>query len=309
MGVSRRGVLGTAGAAGLAGMLGAAPALAAGEDEDREESAAVIGRAKADQLHVMQFNIRFDANAAPGTADSWIDRRPVLAQLLELEQPTVLGTQEVLYRQLKQISEDLPPFFDSIGVGREGGSRGEFVPIFFDTRRVEPLAFDHFWLSDTPNLIASNTWGGGSIRMVTWVRFRDLRTGKEFIHLNSHFDNAAENARRLSAGLVRDRIAGFDPSLPVIVTCDFNTGAPNSETYRILVTNGGLVDTWLAGEQVTPLVGTFPNYREPVPNGNRIDWILTNTRVQVLKAAINPFRVDGRFPSDHLPVQALVRLA
>jgi hypothetical protein len=30
--------------------------------------------------------------------------------------------------------------------------------------------------------------------------------------------------------------------------------------------------------------------------------------VEVLSAAVNTFRVDGRWPSDHAPVQALVRL-
>jgi endonuclease/exonuclease/phosphatase family metal-dependent hydrolase len=145
--------------------------------------------------------------------------------------------------------------------------------------------------------------------MVTWVRFRDRRTGREFVHVNTHFDHASENSRQRSAELVRDTIAGFDPALPVVLTGDFNTEAPGSAPYRILVTEGGLVDTWLAGRQVTPEWGTFPDYGEPVRGGDRIDWILANAGVEVLEAAINPFRVDGRYPSDHLPVQALVRLA
>ena len=38
-----------------------------------------------------------------------------------------------------------------------------------------PIEYDHFWLSDTPYMIASNTWGADSLRMVTWVRFRRSR--------------------------------------------------------------------------------------------------------------------------------------
>ncbi|WP_233157283.1 MULTISPECIES: endonuclease/exonuclease/phosphatase family protein [Amycolatopsis] len=253
------------------------------------------------------FNIRLDTKAAPGTPDSWTDRRPVIARFLEIEQPTVLGIQEGLYHQVKQIAADLPKHYEWIGLGREGGGRGEFMSIYYDTRRVEPIDFDHFWLSDTPYVIGSKTWGNNVVRMVTWVRFRDARTGKEFVHVNTHFDHQSENARQRSAALVRDRIAGFDPALPVVLTGDFNTPA-DSVSYRTLV-EGGLSDTWrTAAKQLTPEWGTFPNYREPVLGANRIDWVLANSRVSVLAAAINTFRVDGRYPSDHVPVQALVRL-
>ncbi len=310
MGVSRREVLGVAGAAGVAGMAGVSGMVGAGTASATEgRPRAVIGEARGDRLHVVSFNIRYDAKAQPGTPDSWTDRRPVLAEFLAVERPTVLGVQEALYHQVKQVADDLPPYFEWIGLGREGGGRGEFMAVYFDSRRVEPLDYDHFWLSDTPSVIGSASWGNTVVRMVTWVRFRDRRTDREFVHLNTHFDHQSENSRQRSAALVRDRIGTFDPALPVVVTGDFNTPAGDSESYRILVTDGGLVDAWdTAEEQVTPAWGTFPNYVDPVANGTRIDWVLANGGVTVLKAAINPFRVDGRYPSDHIPVQALVRL-
>ncbi|WP_158889795.1 endonuclease/exonuclease/phosphatase family protein [Amycolatopsis anabasis] len=302
-GISRRGALGIAGAAGVAGLLSTGTA-------EGSPGRAVIGPARGDRLHVITFNIRYDAKAAPGTPDSWTDRRPVLAEFLRTERPTVLGVQEALYHQVKQVAEDLPNGFEWIGLGREGGGRGEFMAVYYDTRRLEPLDYDHFWLSDTPLVIGSKSWGNTVVRMVTWVRFLDRRTGREFVHVNTHFDHQSENARQRSAALVRDRIAGFDPALPVVLTGDFNTAAEKTESYRILVTAGGLADTWLAAEQrVTPQWGTFPGYKDPVLGGDRIDWILANSRVRVEQAAINTFRVRGRWPSDHAPVQALLRLA
>lgn len=310
MGISRRGVLGAAGAAGAAGLvgLGATQATAATPLE-RGSRDALIGEATGDRLHVMTFNIRMDANAAPGTPDSWADRRPVLARFLDLERPTLLGVQEALYHQVKQVRDDLPGHYDWIGLGREGGGRGEYMAIYFDARRVEPLDYDHFWLSDTPSVIGSASWGNTVVRMVTWVRFRDARTGREFTHVNTHFDHQSENSRQRSAALVRDRIGGFDPTLPVLLTGDFNTPAGTSESYRILTAEAGLSDTWLTAERrLTPAWGTFPNYRDPVEGANRIDWVLAGDGVTVLRAAINTYRHDGRYPSDHAPVQALVRL-
>jgi endonuclease/exonuclease/phosphatase family metal-dependent hydrolase len=313
MGLSRRAMLGAAGIAGAAGVAGplGAGAAHAGERAQAagaERQRAVIGAATGDRLHVVGFNIRVDVGAAPGTADSWTDRRPVLAEFLEVERPTVLGVQEALYRQVVEVADDLPPHYDWIGLGREGGARGEFMAVYYDTRRVRPVDFDHFWLSDTPQVIGSATWGNTVVRMVTWVRFADRRTGREFVHVNTHFDHRSENSRQRSAALVRDRIEGFDPALPVVLTGDFNTPAGTSESYRILTADGALTDTWTAGRRLTPAWGTFPAYGEPVEGGNRIDWILVNGGVEVLSAAVNTFRVDGRWPSDHAPVQALVRL-
>jgi len=40
------------------------------------------------------------------------------------------------------------------------------MAIFYRKDRFEPREFDHFWLSDTPNVVASTTWGNSNRRMV-----------------------------------------------------------------------------------------------------------------------------------------------
>jgi endonuclease/exonuclease/phosphatase family metal-dependent hydrolase len=263
----------------------------------------VIGPASGDSLHVMSFNLRYASTRKP---NSWAQRRPVVAELLRAEQPTLLGTQEGLYAQLKDIHRDLPDHYDWLGVGRGGGSRDEFTAIHYDTRRLEPLEFDHVWLSDTPDVIGSRSWGNDVIRMATWVWFADLRTGKEFVAVNTHFDHLSEHARRRSALLIRDRVHAFGPDLPVVLTGDFNTPAGNSVAYDTLV--AGLADAWVAAaERRSPPYATFHGYRPPVANRDRIDWILTRgTTVQAV--GVNTFTRNGQYPSDHLPVQALITL-
>lgn len=284
--------------------LGLAAAVPAGAEPG--ERRPVIGPARGDTLHVMSFNLRYAADTTP---NSWAERRPVMRELLRREQPTVLGTQEGLYGQLKDIHRDLPDRYDWIGVGRAGGSRDEFMAVYYDTRRLEPLEFDHFWLSDTPAVIGSRSWGNTVIRMVTWVRFADTRTGRELVVVNTHFDHQSENSRQRSAELVRDRINAVAPGLPVVLTGDFNTPAETSPSYEILVGGAGLTDTWTtAAQRRTPLHATFHGYRPLVPNGDRIDWILTRGDLTVHAAAINTFERNGQYPSDHLPVQALLTL-
>jgi endonuclease/exonuclease/phosphatase family metal-dependent hydrolase len=264
----------------------------------------VIGPARGDLLHVMSFNLRYASLSAP---NSWKARRPVMAELLRREQPTVLGTQEGLYAQLKDIEHDLPAQYDWIGVGRAGGSRDEFAAVYFDTLRVDPLEFDHFWLSATPDVVGSKSWGNNVIRMVTWVRFADRVTGRQFVVVNTHFDHESENSRLRSAELVRDRINAIAPGLPVVLTGDFNAAATAAPAYDILTSGAGLTDSWLAAaDRRTPLYATYHGYRPLVPDGPRIDWILTRGAT-VEAAAINTYSRGGQFPSDHLPVQAVLR--
>ncbi|MEV6167120.1 endonuclease/exonuclease/phosphatase family protein [Streptomyces sp. NPDC051954] len=271
-----------------------------GPSASAEESRSANGR-----LEVMSFNLRFASTTEP---NSWTVRRPVMRELLRREGLHLIGTQEGLYQQVRDIESDLGAHYDWIGTGRAGGSRDEFMAIFYDTRRLAPLEYDHFWLSDTPNVIGSNTWGGGSIRMVTWVRFRDLADGgREFYFLDTHLDNASQNARARAAALTVQRIAGLDPSLPLLVTGDFNVAAHKNPVYDTML-SAGLVDTWDTAAERSPLYATFHGYKPLTPDGDRIDWILATPGVTTHRASINTFAVNGQFPSDHLPVQASLTL-
>ncbi|MBG0857235.1 endonuclease/exonuclease/phosphatase family protein [Streptomyces spinoverrucosus] len=257
------------------------------------------------RLETMSFNLRFAGTTEP---NSWAARRPVMRELLRRERPHLVGTQEGLYQQLLDIESDLGPHHDWIGTGRAGGSRDEFMAVYYDTRRLAPLEYDHFWLSDTPDLIGSNTWGGGSIRMVTWVRFRDLRDGgREFYFLNTHLDNRSQDARARAAALIAQRIAGLDRSLPLLVTGDFNVAAHKNPVYDTML-GARLTDTWESAAQRSALYATFHGYRPLTPDGDRIDWILATPGVTVHRAEINTFSMNGQFPSDHLPVQASLTL-
>ncbi|MGW0904731.1 endonuclease/exonuclease/phosphatase family protein [Streptomyces sp. NPDC002853] len=256
------------------------------------------------RLEVMSFNLRYASTTPPNT---WADRRPVTRELLRRARPHVIGTQEGLYQQVRDIAEDLGQHYDWIGTGRAGGSRDEFMSVFYDTRRLAPVEYDHYWLSDTPDVIGSNTWGGGSIRMVTLVRFHDLRTDTELYVLNTHLDNASQYARARAASLITERITRLDPSLPLLVTGDFNVAAHKNPVYDTML-GAGLVDTWDAAEERSKAYATFHGYRPLVPGGDRIDWILATPDVRVHSAAINTFSQNGQFPSDHLPVQASLTL-
>lgn len=266
---------------------------------------ATSGQAGDLALRVMSFNVRYASEQPP---HAWSARRPALAQTVRAAAPDVIGTQEGVYSQLRDIAADLPAY-DWIGLGREGGSRGEFCAVFYLRDRFEPVAFDHFWLSDTPEVVASATWGNRFRRMATWVRLRDRASGRELVVLNTHFDHEVEPARQQSAALIRERLARFEPDLPMVVLGDFNCAAGASVAFDLLTADTGLIDTWTQAARRTPRIApaTYHGYAPADGPGERIDWILARQPVDVSAAEIVTTTAGDRHSSDHFPVVADLR--
>ncbi|GLW67082.1 endonuclease [Actinomadura rubrobrunea] len=252
------------------------------------------------RLRVMTYNIRLDADAPPR---DWASRLPLMTRVLRKQRPDLLGVQEALWRQMRDLDAALPAH-DWVGMGRQGGTRDEFSAIFYRRDRFEVLDFDHFWLSDTPLLIGSATWGNAVTRMVTWAKFRDRRTGRVFYHVNTHFDHQSENARVKSAELVLRRVRGLEAGVPVVLTGDFNVPARESEPYDILTGPDAFADTWETAERRGPEYNTFGGWKPPVLGGDRIDWILTRGEVRTFWTEIDTYEKNGQYPSDHYPVVA-----
>jgi endonuclease/exonuclease/phosphatase family metal-dependent hydrolase len=259
---------------------------------------------EAGTIAAMTFNLRYASSSSP---NAWPDRLPVMRDCIRESAPDLIGTQEGLYHQLKDLSRALPEY-QWIGTGRDGGSRGEFMAIFYRPERFEPLEFDHFWLSDTPDLVGSTTWGNSNRRMVTWVKFRDLRTDVTFYFWNTHFDHQIQEARLKSAQLIRERVNTLKTDLPVLLVGDFNATAGNNPAYDVLVDPEAFTDTWLAaGTRRGEVVKTFHGFRGPTPGDDRIDWILMRGPVACSDTQILTFNRKGQYPSDHFPVIATLR--
>jgi endonuclease/exonuclease/phosphatase family metal-dependent hydrolase len=253
----------------------------------------------------MTYNLRYASDTPP---NAWPQRLPVAVAMLGQREPDVIGMQEALWRQVRDLEKALPAF-DWIGLGRDGGSRGEFMTVFFLKDRLEPLAFDHFWLSDTPNVIGSTSWGNTNRRMVTWVLFRDRKTDRRFYFCNTHFDHQVQQAREKSAALVLKRVALLPAGVPVVLVGDFNADHGTNPVYGMLVNKQAFTDTWTSAEKQGELLGTFHGYRPPRPGGSRIDWILTRGPIRTVRTQIVTFQQDGQYPSDHFPVVADIVLA
>ncbi|WP_323959259.1 hydrolase [Arthrobacter sp. JZ12] len=267
----------------------------------------LIGRVEAPELHVMTYNIRRRvAHVNPWSHDYWGRREPLIRRLLAAEQPTILGVQEALPDQMPAILEGLGERYRSIGRGRNADGQGEQCPLIYDADRLELLEWDQDALSSTPNTPGSSGWGNLIPRILVIGRFRDRDTGKQITAVNTHLDHMSRKSRQRSAVAIRSLAARTKGA--VVVLGDFNTGAA-SMPYEELTKGEVLADAWdEAGERLTELWGTFPHYRAPKQGRKRIDWVMVNSDVTVVEIGINTTRYNGAWPSDHTPVQAIIRV-
>jgi endonuclease/exonuclease/phosphatase family metal-dependent hydrolase len=269
-------------------------------------------------LSVMTFNIRY--GTAKDGENEWTARRAMLFDVIREQDPDVIGLQEALAFQIDEIVAAAPAYA-TVGVGRDdGGAKGEFAAILFRRSRFRIAEAGTFWLSDTPAVPGSKSWGNNITRICTWTRLVD-RDGRGFSLFNVHLDHQSQPSRERSTQLLRERIdARAYPAEPVLVTGDFNVGEQNPALATLLGPgapklgeSGGakaapFVDTYRVVRPDEKTVGTFTGFKFGTVAGDKIDYILVQPGTEVMHADIVRFSRGERYPSDHFPVVARVRL-
>lgn len=253
-------------------------------------------------IKVMSFNLRFGtANDGP---DHWRERGPRLISALQKRQPELMGVQEALSFQVKQLLKALPQW-KAIGVGRENGKqKGEFAAIFYDSQRFAALDSGTFWLSETPQIPGSKSWDSECVRICTWARLRDKKTQRSFYIFNTHLDHKSQPARANGMELILRQIAKRGTNDPVILTGDLNAGEENPINGSIR--KAGFRDSFRVVHPKAGNVGTTNGFQSQ--QKRKIDYIYVDPAWEVERAEIVLDKVDGRWISDHMPVTAEIRL-
>ncbi len=248
----------------------------------------------------MSFNVRY--GLADDGPNRWEFRAPLAQSILENHRPELVGLQEAMSFQLEALLA--VGGYVAVGAGRDDGrSAGEHSAILYDPSRLRLLRSDTFWLSDTPEIIASRTWDHRVTRICTWAHFRDLRAGGEFYHFNAHLDHESSFAREKGIELILNRIADRNPVDSVVLSGDFNCGEADPVVDRVRAV--GLRDTYRVAHPDAVDAVTFNGW-DPEPTGDKIDYIFVAEGTEVLEAEILRDRVEGRWPSDHFPITATI---
>lgn len=257
----------------------------------------------AQSLYVGTYNIRYKNKDDSIKGNVWTKRCQVMCDQINFESPDVFGAQEVLVGQLRDMLGKLDGY-SYIGVGRDDGREaGEYAAVFYKNDRVRLLDSGNFWLNETPD-IPKLGWDAACIRICTWGKFKNLRTGKTFFFFNLHMDHVGIVARREAARLVVSRIKEIAKGAPTVLTGDFNVDQTD-EIYTIFTQSGILKDAYDHARIRFAENGTFNNFKTDTKTNSRIDHVFVSPSIDVEAYGV---RTDSywtdkrRNPSDHYPV-------
>ena len=258
-------------------------------------------------INVMTFNIRY--NNPDDSINAWPNRKNFVSSQILFHEATIVGIQEALHEQVKEL-QNLLTNYKYVGVGRaDGKEAGEYSAIFFNTSRLELIEQATFWLAEQTDIPGKKGWDAQIERIVTWAKFRDKTSGKNFFHFNTHFDHVGKLARKNSAALLLKKVKEIAGSTPSIITGDFNA-TPDDEPIKVIMNTaaqGYLKDTKTLSQ--TPHYGpngTFNGFKSKETSDFPIDYIFINHGFKVVRHATLSQTWQGRFSSDHFPVFAVL---
>jgi endonuclease/exonuclease/phosphatase family metal-dependent hydrolase len=253
-------------------------------------------------MRIMTFNLRF-ATAADGP-NEWEYRKDLVADTIMAHLPHLLGTQEGTVPQLEFLIHSLPGYLP-LTAHRQVDVTCQYPTIFYRADAFRVKESGEFWLSQTPAVHRSLSWGSAFPRMVTYGLFREVERELDFYFLNTHLDHISSEARLQGARMIRNHF--FPLGRPMILAGDFNE-PPEGPVYQEFMAPGGpwpCQDTWRAWHAPGDESPT-QHFFDGQPRGARIDWILVTPPFKVSRVLIVADHWEGRYPSDHYPYEVEV---
>ncbi len=259
----------------------------------------------AQELTIATYNIRYDT--PKDTGNLWVNRAPVIAALIRFHDFDIFGTQEGYKNQLDDIINALPQY-SYYGVGRNDGKEaGEHSSIFYKKNDFKLLNKGDFWLSQSPDKPGLGWDATCCNRICTWTYFQHKKSGKKFYFFNAHYDHQGVQARKESSKLILKKIKDIAGNEPVIFTGDLN-GSHSSEPYKTIANSDILKDTYKLVKYPYANNASHNGFGKTKDSTNIIDHIFISRHFTVSKWGLLTDTYHGKFPSDHFPVLAYIKL-
>jgi endonuclease/exonuclease/phosphatase family metal-dependent hydrolase len=260
--------------------------------------------ATQDEFRVMTFNIR--NSKAPDEENAWPHRKHSVAQAIEKGRADFVGLQEVYVDQKLFLESALPAYQWLFRTREQTIDAGEATPLLYrkDRWTVDKEEAGHFWLSDSPELPGSSSWGNEIPRMVTWARFVDKRSQLGIYVYNSHLDHQSIESRKRSTQLLMEKARGRKHQTePVVLLGDFNADEDSEALRSIVHVSESFVDVLRTWQEASQAHGTSHGFTG-TQNGKRRDYIFSASSLGIVEAQTLVEKFAGRYPSDHFPVAA-----
>lgn len=269
-----------------------------------EDPLAAEPPAEGSGLRVLTWNLR--TSAAPSLMHLWRRRRRLVTDVLHDHDADLVALQEVRPAQLAWVRGELTAH-DCTAADRKGNGRDEHGVLLSRTSRFSVTNMQARWLSETPEVPGSRSWGTSFPRFALLVDLEDTGTteagapGLRVIVV--HLDHASKRARTRSCKLLANWIDECS-DMPTILLGDLNTGVDDPLLGPLW--DAGLRDAHARLPAKGAGSSTFHGYRGTT-KGRRIDAILVSSHWEVTVASLLHDAPHARRASDHWPVAATLR--
>ncbi len=256
---------------------------------------------------IVSFNIRCEYGA--DGLNGWSYRKGQVFDMLRTIDADVIGLQEVTPIQSTDLDEALSGYL-SITVGRDDGVSGEATAIFVKEERFDILDKGHFWCSETPEVAGSIGWDAVFPRIVVYVVLKDKQSHEEFCFFNTHFDHSGKTAREMSSRLLIQKAKEISQGKATLVVGDFNA-KPRTKPIRLFLEDGYSESKRAVKlRRGQPKVSFHAFEYDPQRSDPSMEWIdyIFTKGFHTLDFNVIASSVNGKYPSDHFPISAIVQI-
>lgn len=174
-------------------------------------------------IKIMSFNIR-TGTSDRGTANAWDNRKSGVYEMLNSEQPLIVGLQEARKFQRTDILASCPDYA-GFGVCRDTGEdlEGETGSVIYNKNLCSIEKYGYFWLTEKDTSVPNVGWDATYKRMATWAVVKVTKTGKRFFFINTHLDHEGPQAQAGGMRVIMQKFEELNTEkLPQVLVGDFN---------------------------------------------------------------------------------------
>lgn len=257
-------------------------------------------------MKVMTFNLR--ADNVLDIRNRWRQRANLVYDVINQYDCDIIGFQEVTRQMESQLDEHTKAYYKT-GEGRTRRLFMEKNPLLIK-KEFHVIEDNTFWLSKTPNKKNSTIWYSLFPRICTGV-ICEIEEGKRVRIYNTHLDCLLPHAREFGLSVILNHIHNEQDKeqLPCILMGDFNA-KPNSKLIQKFRNGQYTERRFIAVQEIDPelynktTMGSFKGREE----GRHIDYIFVTEEFKVEHMEIIKYNKDGKYPSDHYPIVAELKL-
>lgn len=226
-------------------------------------------------------------------------------QSIEEQNADIFGCNEANTEWITRLTSKLNATYTCIkGKNSKSDNSGDYCPIFYKKDMFDCEEYGTKWMSDTPDKVSKYD-ESHTQRVFTYAVLKEKTTGVRFLYVQVHFENNESGydgatARKKQSAVLKSFTEAYS-SLPIIIGGDCNTTSVTD--LSPLLNNTRFINSSAVAE-VKIESGTWVGSSFAEISGGVLDYFfITTDSITVDKYEAVDNKINGKYPSDHIPVK------